>query len=617
MKAFRWPAVLVIVALLIAAAGFERRVTPVDAEPGPAELARTMPTAAAGAALSSTWFCASGTARGSTSAPDPKAPDAASTIIAEHTVVIANQSDHAQLVRVTAYPNEGNPVARSFTVGAGARLDVALSDLLKAPYAAALVETDGGLVGVTHRLAGPSGETVAPCATSAADEWYFPSGTTRLGTRQLFSVFNPFPDQAVLDFTFQVEDDGGRQATRESDKLKGVVVRPGQVTLVDITDIVSVRPQIATHISVRRGLGRVVIDQLLVDDGAHGDPKRLSVTLGAPSPQGTWVFPDGEPLGPGVDTTFVLYNPGTDTVEADVLVNIDGGGPDIEPYGVTVRAGQYATVSLSKDNRVPAGVGYWAVAVSRRGGPIVAGRTTTVTSPAPHPGIALMLGAPLLADQWIVPIGGASATTATAVVSVANLSAADDVTITISAEADGAVTPLDRYDQVTLPAGARTIVDLTDPALPGPTGARSLRVVATGPVVAAQSFAWTGPDARADLVAIPVRDTILLPSIDVGDHVKAGDDVTVTPGDIGTLPAVPTSGLPPISGPDSVPAGGSIPAATDSTVTPGLTDTTVPGAPAPGDPGVTTTVTTAPPDPAAPTTVAPPTTAAAPAGPAD
>ncbi len=612
MRAFRLPAVLVFVALLIAAAGFERRVTPVVAEPGLAELARTMPTAAAAGALSSTWFCASGTARGSAAAPDPKAPDAATAIVAEQTVVIANQADHALQVRVTAYPSEGAPVARVQELAAGARADVVVSDLVKAPFASALVEADGGLVGVTHRLSGPTGETVGPCASSASDDWYFPAGTTRLGTRQLFAVFNPFPDQAVLDLTFQVEDEGGRQTLRDSDKLKGVVIPAGKVTMIDITDTIAVRPQVATHISVRRGLGRVVIDQLLVDDGAHDGPKRLSATLGAPSPQGTWVFADGEPLGPGVDTTFVLYNPGTDTVEADVLINIDGGGPDIEPYGVTVRAGQYATVSLSQDNRVPAGVGYWAVAESRRGGPIVVGRVTTVAAPATRPGVDLTLGSPLLANQWIVPLGGTDA--AAGLVSVANLSAVDDVTITVSAVTSGAVTPLDRYNQVTLPAGARTVVELTDPTLPGGATERSVRVDANGPVVTEQSFAWTTPAARADLVAIPVHDTIVQPSIDLGDHVKSGDDVTVTPGDIGTLPVVPPSDLPGGSVPGSTP--GSLPG--DAGAVPPASDPTVPVDPTVPDPSATTTVTPGPAD-AVTTTVGavPPTTAAPAVGPGD
>jgi len=584
MRAFRLPAIVVILGLLIAAVIYERDLRGASAPITSAELANVMPVASSADALSTTWFCAAGTARGNTRPPDPTLPDARTTVVAEHTVVITNQSERVQRARVTVYPSEGSPVVKVFDLSARARFDLILSDVVRAPFAAALIETDGGLVAVEHVLDGPVGHAGGPCASSAGTSWYFPSGTTRPGARLIYAVFNPFPDQAVLDFDFQVEDDNGRQVARETDKLRGIVVKPGQIVPVDITDVIQVRPRLATRVQVRGNRGRVVIDQLLVEDGEHKHDARISVGLGASTPMDSWLFPDGEPAGPGVETNIVLYNPGTETVEADVFVNLDvffnldGSVSDIDPFTATVRAGQYLVVSLTDDGRLPEGVGYWAVAHSRKGGPIIATREQTVSEPATRPGVSANLGSPLLATQWIVPLGG-SAATASAEVSIANPSSINEVTLTVHAVVDGTTTPIDQYDQVVLPPGGRTVVDLNDPSVPGAPPARALRIEATGPVLAGQSLSWTDPDARAALIVFPVRDTLSLPDASI-----LGPDLTSP-----TAPQAP-EGLGTIVPGDTLP-GTSIPAAPGTGVAP-------PGTDVDGQP-ITTTVPEPPADPAA------------------
>jgi hypothetical protein len=602
MRAFRFPALLVIVALLVAAMIFERNLTRTPVPATPAELAHVMPVASPTDALSTTWFCAAGTARGSTNAPDPKSLDARSTVVAEHTVVITNQSDRVQRARVTVYPSEGSPVVKVFDLSARARFDLVVSDVVKAPFASALVETDGGLVAVEHRLDGPLGHAVGPCSSSAATSWYFPSGTTRAGARLIYAVFNPFPDQAVIDFDFQVEDDNGRQVERQTDRLSGIVVKPGQVLPVDITDIIQVRPRLSTHIQVRGNRGRVVVDQLLLIDGEHKDPKQISVGLGATTLMDSWLFPDGEPVTSGVETNVVIYNPGGDTVEADVFVNIDGSTTDAEPFTATVRPGQYLVVPLTKDNRLPLGAGYWMVVHSRRGGPVVVAREQKVTAPAPRPGITSNLGSPLLATQWLVPLGGLPNTESADVV-IANPSSTKEVTITVSAVADGSVTPIADYDTVVLAPGARTDVDLNGTTVPGAPPARSLRIDANGPVVASQSFAWKQPDARAALIVFPTRGTLSVPDpadieptvVTATTLVNPGDFGTVVPGDLppGTFPPG-TDVAPPGTDVDGNPVTTTIPAAG-------------PDGPVPSDPSV-------PPDPSiTATTIAP----SGPGGPSD
>jgi hypothetical protein len=197
-----------------------------------------------------------------------------------------------------------------------------------------------------------------------------------------------------------------------------------------------------------------------------------------------------------------------------------------------------------------------------------------------------------------------------ATVAIANLSSAADVTLTVTALFDGVSLPVPRYDHVTLAAGARTVVDLAPvdpsdaaapPATPGAPAARALVLSASGPIVAAQSFAWTDPvAARAELVPFPVRDTVSAPTDDVTNHVAAPSSAQVGPGDLGTAdlgtlpPVVPTgptgsdttgtgaaSSVPPgtdasgsVVPPSSTPPGTAAAASSDSTVPAAATSST-------------------------------------------
>lgn len=633
MRAFRLPAILVVVALLVGAALVERgEVAPTAVDTAPTDLGRLMPVASADDARSSTFFCAGGTARGSTDPVEPEgqgddatsepstttttagdptsddataeeppgttvpsgpvdATDPAVPIVAEHTVLVGNLSDRDQQVVVTAVPSEGDPVSRTTTVAARTRASVVLSDLVTAPFVSALVEADGGAIAVEHQVEGPTGRSVAPCASSASDTWYFPAGTTRLGTRHVYSVFNPFPQQAVVDFSFMVSEEGDRQATRQSDQLEGIVVPPGRVVAVDITDIITVRDQVATTVTTRSGAGQVVVDQLQVSDGRSDWPENLALTLGAPAPSATWLFADNRPLADGVETSFVAFNPGAEDAELEVWVQVDGlsATATTEPYVVTVRAGQYATVPLGADNRIPVGFGAFVVAVSRNQVPIVVERVLRQSEPADPDGAAFTMGSPLVAREWLVPVGGLEGQEAMQV-SIANPSVSESVTLTVEAVGEGDAAALEDYDEVTLAAGARTVVDLSDAQ--GAT-ALMLRVRASGAVVVGQWFAFDDPGTLSDTAVFPVAGTLVLPGGEITDRAALADEEP-EPFDSSLPPATSPPGTAP--GTTVEPPGSSVPPADETTTT-----TAAPTEPAPP---VTDPATGAPVDPSA-TTVPP------------
>lgn len=620
MRAFRFPALLVVVGLIAAAFVLQQRLTaPVEDPGGRTDLSRLMPTAAPSGSLSSTWFCAGGTAAGETApaagttapADVQVVPGSASVqaqpgtttppgtvagapaeqrprIVAEHTVIMVNASDRAQSVRVTVYPSDGEPVLRVMDLGPRERLDLVLADIVQAPFASAAIESDGGLLAVEHRVQGPTGQSVSPCATSPSSTWYFPSGTTRLGAREFFIAFNPFPEGAVLDLSFQVEEEGGRQSSRESDKLKGIVVPANRVVAIEVTDVITVRNQMSTVVRTRLGEGRVVVDRLIVTDGTNNLPPSLSNALGAPAAAAAWLFADGPAFEPGVETTYVLYNPGTETVEADLLVQPDAlaTGSEVEPFAVTVRAGQYATVPITRDSRVPSNAGYWVV-VQSRGAPIVAERVARSEAPAARVGLSRTLGSPLVASRWLVPVAGLRGQNLGAV-AVAN-AGTTPVTLTARVAGTGTSEVLTAFDRVELASGRRTLIDLTTLGTDGADPSAYLEIEASAPIVVEQILGFADPDAISDTIAIPVRDSLALPPVDLADRLGAVTDLT-TPGSILPPDAIPRGTFPGTSSPP----GSDVPGTDVSTTTTVAGDAPVPA------PDASTTTTLAPVGPVGP-----------------
>ena len=209
----RWPILIVLVALVAVGIGVQRqrdqRVTP----PQPVLASQLQPVASGPAALSSTWYCAAGTATGTSSG------------LAEQTVVIENASGRALAGRLMAMTDGGRSAARTFRVPAHDHLDLRVSDLIVAPYASAVVEMAGGEVAVAHVLVGPTGTTTAACSSTPSAQWYVPSGATSPGNRMLLALFNPFPSDAIATVTFAT--DGGVRA--QSDRDRAAMAAEGEL----------------------------------------------------------------------------------------------------------------------------------------------------------------------------------------------------------------------------------------------------------------------------------------------------------------------------------------------------------------------------------------------------
>ncbi|MFN3215675.1 MAG: DUF5719 family protein [Acidimicrobiales bacterium] len=519
----RWAAIVVVAAivvgLLVAGGG--------DGSGARAELAQQRaPLATAGddEALTSTWYCAGGTLGEET--------------FADHTVVLANPGPVEAMVDLTSFAVVApEPIVVDLDTSEDIAADLVLEAPEVAPAAqvttpvvvppasvqririadlegiagdtvAVLVESDAGSLIAEHIVSGPDGAAMAPCASTSADRWVFAGGTTRRQARQVLSVFNPFPGDAVVDVTFTT--DGARRSPQIYD---GLVVPSGSVLPIDITGVVTLFDVVSADVTVRTG--RVVTDRLVTfaaDAGAGG----LSTASGASVPAGTWVF--GARSDAPVADAIVVYNPGEREAVVDIEVRLDR--PDengfIEPIGITVRAGRTEVVLLAGDaerigqarlvdatDRLPEGVDYWAAVRSINGVAVVADRISVGPPDAP-------------ADAAVSPGVAAAATrhlttSGDGVGEIVLVNPASDriAAISMTAHVDGAVFELAGTEVAPL---GRTVIDLAALGVP----ADAVVVIdATEPVVGERRVA-IGSAGLTSSPTVPVATTVTGIDLPVG-----------------------------------------------------------------------------------------------------
>lgn len=473
----RWPVFVALVALAAAGAGLDRLPRPDDRRAEATTRVVTMPVAAPTSALSSTWFCAGGTA----------SPDPVDGIVADAAVTVANAGEEARNGTITVVPVEGEAKTVPLQVGARTRARVLLRDVVAAPYAAALVELDGGDVVVDQDVSGPLGISTAPCASSASDRWYLAEGSTAREDSMRLAIYNPFPEDAIVDLSFATD-----QGRAVPSAFTGLVVKGGRLQVVKVEDHVRRRNNVAVTAVARSG--RIVVDRLQLRGGAV---KGISLALAAPRPETTWTFPEGL-VSDGLAERFHVYNP--TGKEAQVSLELRLAEGTAEPFDLTVPPRERVTIVASEEERVPRGVGHAATVLSLNGVPVVAERSIAATAPAERTGISDALGIPSAAERWVLAAGSATATLDEWVV-VVNPGPKDAV-LSVRGLASGQFQAIEGLQGVALAAGRRTAIRLTDHAARADL---SLLVTSSAPVVVERGVYAVGTPGIALSSGIPLR----------------------------------------------------------------------------------------------------------------
>lgn len=482
-----------------------------------------LPAARPEPTLSSTWYCAGGSAAAT---PDD---------FADHVLLLANPTDRARTATITVLTGRVAPAAppTPTTAAGGApattaapaateaptstteapapaakvvdlpaqgRVEVRLGDVSPAELAGAVVEVDGGEIAVEHQITGRLGRATAPCSTTASASWSFPWGVTERGARELLVFMNPFPDDATVDIAFATDE-----GTRDTARFQGFVVPGRSVVGAYLDEDVTRKAQVSAQVQVRGG--RLVIDRIQTFDGTDGR-EGITLALGVPVPALTWLYPVGE-KSPGVTEQVVVYNPSEAVAEVEVEVRLDDPEANTppEPFELTVAPQRYATVDVHAEDRVPAGVGHALVVRSLNGVPIAAERVNTAMDPSPTRGVGVTSGSPFGAPTWYFPGGGPTPERDQYLI-LLNLDNERPVTYSVTGFSKGQTLAIQNLQGLQIPPGGRVVLRLGTQI-----EREDLPVVITadGPIVAERGLYRVGGGGISMSIGIPLAEGIVVP----------------------------------------------------------------------------------------------------------
>lgn len=382
MRPRRFPAALLVPAAILGAVWYDRDHRP---EPDRAIEAR-LPGSLASVQFDRpvSWFCVAGRQ------------------LDGHEVSIANVGTTPAVGTITVFTDgvggepAPDPVVADITVAPGALVTEALGGLLTGGiHSAAAVELEGGETIVTHNVFGANGVDFEPCIDRGTDTWYEPWGTTVLGATLTLVLFNPFPEDAVVDVSFVTEN-----GVREPRDFQSVVVparsvlampvggtaAPDAAQLLEEGEIgedsldlggpITVAERVSTTVVVRSG--RVLVER--IQDLEPGDTDGLrGLVIGAPVSDvaETWVLPTGR-LGDQVESRVVVYNPGQSVAEVDVEVVTDDPEIPVEPFQLSILPRQAVAVDLDREPRMAEVEGFSLIVRSVNGVGVAVSRIDTV-----------------------------------------------------------------------------------------------------------------------------------------------------------------------------------------------------------------------------------------------
>jgi len=475
----RWLPFVALIGLVVAAAVFEPTDSTVDtASKAMSSNLSTVPAVTADDAISTAWYCGGGSAVGGDG-------------VAEMTVVVANAADTGATADVTMLDARGEQAREQIDIPARGRARLVPADIVDSEWVGVVVEVRGGRVAVDREVSGPLGFDTAPCSTEASDRWYVPSGSTLRGAEEYLSLFNPFPDATSVDVSFATNS-----GLRTPRSLRGLSIPGGTVRVVKVSETVTERSEIAA--TVRARVGRLIVDRVQTYDGS-GDPQTGTAEGAAttPAPRGListpaltvraprWVVP-GARVSQGVRNQLAIANPSGKVAEVDVVLTPEQPElvSEVEPIQLSVKPHDEVIVDVGDAPGVPVNTDLWIDVRSIDGVPVVVERLAFFGAPSERTGAAAVAGSPLAATRWLVTQGGPTRTRATTV-PIANAGAAD-AAVTVYELSGGNRTEL-AGAAVTVPAGDRRSLDLSDA-----TPAATLVIESTRPVVVGSSIAVEG-----------------------------------------------------------------------------------------------------------------------------
>lgn len=441
-----------------------------------------MPSAPAPGGLSSTWYCpgvpagapeaaAADTADTPTSEPaDTAEPDVDVERIAGEVWVFNPDGETMNGTLTVLTHSADQQLVQPFSISAYGSHEFDIDELVDTPYAAAVVEIEGGGGLVEQRSTWPLretsiGESVAACTNSPASQWYFATGDTSEGSQDLIVLSNPHDHAAVVDIMLQT--------SRGNRPIEAATVPAKSVRTIDLREH-TVDDEINVGVSIVATRGSLVAGRAQYWDTESRDG--YSMVLGAPALRGLWWFAAGE-NAENVTAEYTIFNPNDFAIEVQPVplgFVTPTDGSYVQPDPITVGAGAVEAFLLSDVPSVPEGLVSMAFSGAEPSQTFVVERTLTrtiqgiSTSSVTPGGTARQDG--YVASTWYMGLGPREA--ATGAIVVQNTEAID-ATVTVQAiRADGIVN-VEGLDAVLLPDRGTIAIDIPESAVGVPLIVRS------------------------------------------------------------------------------------------------------------------------------------------------
>jgi Family of unknown function (DUF5719) len=457
---------------------------PPDADPA-GEIAAAVPTVAGPDAVSTTWYCAEGTG-----APEGRAGE---------TILIANVGSASARADVTVMAAGQEPASRRVSVAPGEQVRVPVSSVLPATEqidaaglivgAGVVVEVFGGRSVVEHAIAGNGDVAIGPCARQAGRDWYFASGTTERGAEEHAALFNPFPDDAIVELTFAT--DAGFVAPPD---LKSIVVPRRSRVTVPVGNFVRRQAQVALRVRVTTG--RIVAERSLTFTSENETRRGLTLSLGATTPASSWSLPGVVPAGDGAAHSVLVANFEPSATEVEVTPRFEDG-TEADAQRLPVRGRSVAVVDLASFGG--SGAPFAVDVRTTRPSAVVVEELAWWAAPAAATGSATARASPVPAPDWVFSTSRLTPESG-AVVSVLNPGRTGASVDLLAYPAGGGEEPT-RVRGRALRAGRQTRFDLAELGV-GPDQVVVVR--ADAPVVAVRLV--LGPDGASLALGVPDPD---------------------------------------------------------------------------------------------------------------
>jgi hypothetical protein len=363
------------------------------------------------------------------------------------------------------------------------------------------VEAPGGDIVVEHQVSGDVGADTAPCASAASSSWHFAAGSTNRLAQEILVLFNPFPDDAVVDLTFATTE-----GFRAPQPYSGYIVPGGRVVALDLGAVVARHDDVSASVVARRG--RVVADRLQIYNGFRG--AGLAVGLGQPQLAQLLFFPSGL-SAEGLTERVMIFNPREEPAQLDVEIYLDDptATGEVEPVAVTVQPQSFFAVELSGEARVPPGMRHSLIVRVHNGVPVAVEQEVFGEDPSPARGVAMSVGSPLLADTWVLAAGESSGSISETL-SFFNPSIEHGISRVRVVPLDGSGQEIPSLADLEVAPGGRLTVTLADHVN---SENLALLVEATQPLVVERSLAVTDGRGMSQSLAVPLARVIERPDV--------------------------------------------------------------------------------------------------------